>query len=76
MNGQPQQQQLPTPQEAYTITSSAVRQLKLSLDEHIVLQNCLLVLQELVQPKPQVAKVLKPSKGSKNEPGEETILTE
>lgn len=45
--------------------------MKLNLDEHIVIQNCLKVLQDVVEPRPQVEKVPKPESVAK-----ETTLTE
>lgn len=48
MNGNNQVQKIPVDQALVTI-ATAVAQLKLSLDEHMLLQRCLVSLDELVK---------------------------
>ena len=65
MNEQPQNQQVekvPVDQALATV-ASAVKQLKLTLDEHVILQRCLQSLDELVKenttPAPSVDRIEK-----------------
>lgn len=57
------EQNLPTPEQAFNTINSAVRQLKLSADEHDILRSCLQVVANLVSasqevPKPKVKKMV------------------
>lgn len=46
-----QNQNQPTPEQAFNTINSAVRQLKLSADEHDILRSCLQVIANLISPK-------------------------
>lgn len=54
------EQNQPTPEQALNTVHSAVRQLKLSADEHDILRTCMQVLANVVTPKQADEKPSKP----------------